>query len=55
MEEDILIEFFSMVGVRLIEGVIDLKAFRSIGIMGTRGSGVSAGVGGRGEIIWGSA
>ena len=36
MEEDILIELFSVVGVRLIEGVMDLKAFRSIGLIERR-------------------
>jgi hypothetical protein len=30
MEDDILIELFSVVDVRLIEGVNDLKAFRSM-------------------------
>lgn len=33
MEDDILIELFSVVDVRLIEGVNDLKAFRSIGVI----------------------
>lgn len=41
IEDDILIELLSMVGVRLIEGVIDLKAFRSIGTV-------------RRELGWGS-
>jgi len=40
MEEDILMELLSIVDVRLTEGVMDLKAFRSIGIMGTIWSGV---------------
>ena len=33
MEDDILIELLSVVDVRLIEGVNDLKAFRSIGVI----------------------
>ena len=36
MEDDILIELFSVVDVRLIEGVMDLKAFRSIGVIERR-------------------
>jgi hypothetical protein len=38
IEDDILIDWLTKVGVRLNEGVIDLKAFRSIDVMGTRGS-----------------
>ena len=36
MEDDILIELFSVVDDRLIEGVMDLKAFRSIGVIERR-------------------
>jgi hypothetical protein len=47
IEDDILIELFSVIDVRLIEGVMDLKAFRSIGTIEKRVSlGISGSIGG---------